>query len=77
MSQVPHTFTVDSIWLKITSLFLEIMVSRMAMSYGPQAIEVNEEPTPESSLNLTLMRHPRDEDLELREVHARLKVDPP
>jgi hypothetical protein len=24
-----------------------------------------------------LMRHPRDEDLELREVHARLKVDPP
>jgi len=37
MSQVPYTFIVDSIWLKISYFFLEIMVLRMATSYGPQA----------------------------------------
>jgi len=37
---------------------------------------VNEEPTPESFLDLMLSQHPHDEDLEPREVHARLKVDP-
>ncbi len=53
------------------------MVSRMVTSYGPQAAQVNEEPPPESSLNLTLTQHPRDEELEPREVRARLEVEPP
>jgi len=37
---------------------------------------VNEEPPSESSLDLTLMQHPRDEELEPREVHARLEIEP-
>jgi hypothetical protein len=37
----------------------------MATSYKPQAAQVNEELTLDSSLDLTLMQHPRDEDLEL------------
>jgi hypothetical protein len=41
--------------LKISFPFLEIMVLRMATSYGPQTAQVNEEPLPESSLDLTLM----------------------
>ncbi len=32
---------------------------------------------PESSLDMTLMQHPRDEDLELWEVCIHLEVDPP
>jgi hypothetical protein len=54
MSQVPPTFTTNSILLKISSLSLEIMALRMVTSYGPQATQVNEEPTLESSLDLTL-----------------------
>jgi hypothetical protein len=77
MSQVPHTFIVDSIWLRISSIFLEIMASRMATSYGLQATQVNEKLAPETSLDLTLTHHPCDEDPELRKVHARLEVDPP
>jgi hypothetical protein len=77
MSQVPHIFIVDSIWLKIFFFSLEIMASRMAMSYGPQAAQANEELTPELSLDLTLTQHPHDEELKSREVHARLEVDPP
>jgi hypothetical protein len=38
---------------------------------------VNEELTLESSLNLTLTQHPRDENLKPREVHSHLEVDPP
>jgi hypothetical protein len=38
------------------------MASRMTTSYGPQTAHVNEEPAPESSLDLTLTQHPRDED---------------
>jgi hypothetical protein len=76
MSQIPHIFIVDSIWLKISSLFLEIMVSRMATSYELQVMQVNEESAPKSSLDLTLMQHPRDEDPKPREVHACLEVDP-
>jgi hypothetical protein len=38
------------------------MVLRMASSYGPQAAQVNEESTSESSLDLTLTQHLRDED---------------
>jgi hypothetical protein len=40
------------------------MASRMATSYRPQATQMNEELIPESSLDLMLMQHPRDEDLE-------------
>jgi hypothetical protein len=49
--------------LKIFSLFLEILALCMAMSYGLQAAQVNEEPASESSLDLTLMQHLRDENL--------------
>jgi hypothetical protein len=71
------TFIVDLILLKIFTFFLVIMVSRIATSYGPQAAQANEEPPSESSLDLTLMQHPRDEELEPREVRARLEVEPP
>jgi hypothetical protein len=53
------------------------MASRMVSSYGPQATQANEEPPPESSLDLTLTQHPRDEEPELRKVRARLEVEPP
>jgi hypothetical protein len=52
------------------------MASRTITSYGPQAAQVNEESALESSLDLTLMQHPRDEELEPREVRARLEVEP-
>jgi len=77
MSQVPPSFIVNLILLKIFPLFLESMVSRMVTSYGPQAAQVNEEPPSESSLDLILMKHPRDEELEPRELRAYLKVEPP
>jgi hypothetical protein len=53
------------------------MTSRMVSSYGPQAAQANEESPPESSLDLTLTQHPRDEEPELRKVRARLEVEPP
>ncbi len=77
MSQVPPTFTTNSILLKISSLSLEIMASCMVTSYGPQTAQANEEPASESSLDLTLTQHPRDEDPTSREVRARLEVNPP
>jgi hypothetical protein len=52
------------------------MTSRMVTSYGPQAAQANEEPPPESSLDLTLTQHPCDEEPEPREVCARLEVEP-
>jgi hypothetical protein len=54
MSQVPLTFIVDLIWLKISYFFLEIMVSHMATSYELQAAQTNEELATKLSLNLTL-----------------------
>jgi hypothetical protein len=48
--------------LKILFPFLEIMVLGMATFYGPQVTQVNEKPPLESSLDLTLTQHPRDED---------------
>jgi hypothetical protein len=62
MSQIPPTFTTNSILLKISSLSFEIMVSRMVISYRPQAAQANEELASESSLDLTLTQHLRDED---------------
>jgi len=53
------------------------MASRMVTFYGPQAAQMNEEPLPESSLDLTLTQHPCDEELEPRKVCARLEVEPP
>jgi hypothetical protein len=41
------------------------MALHMATFYRPQTTQVNEEPTPESSLNLTLTQHPYDEDPKL------------
>jgi hypothetical protein len=38
---------------------------------------VNEEPTPESSLDLTFMQSPHDENFEPWMLHTCLKVDPP
>ncbi len=49
----------------------------MVTFYGPQATQMNEEPLPESSLDLTLTQHPCDEELEPRKVCARLEVEPP
>jgi hypothetical protein len=71
------TFIVDLILLKIFTVFLVIMASRTATSYGPQAAQEDEEPPSESSLDLTLTQHPRDEEPESREVRARLEVEPP
>jgi hypothetical protein len=71
------TFIVDLILLKIFTLFLIIMASRTTTSYGPQAAQTNEEPPSESSLDLTLTQHPRNEEREPREVRARLEVEPP
>jgi hypothetical protein len=77
MSQVPPIFIVNLILLKTFPLFLEIMVSRTVTSYGPQAAQANEEPPSESSLDLTLMQHPRDEKFEPREVRIHLEIEPP
>jgi hypothetical protein len=52
------------------------MASRAIASYGLQAAQANEEPPLESSLDLTLTQHPRDEEPEPREVRARLEVEP-
>jgi hypothetical protein len=52
------------------------MASHMVTSYGPQAAQVNEEPAPESSFNLMLTQHPRDENLVPREVCVCFEVDP-
>jgi hypothetical protein len=52
------------------------MASHMATFYGLQLAQVNEEPPLKSSLNLTLMQHPCDEDPELQKVHARLEIEP-
>jgi hypothetical protein len=71
------TFIVDLILLKIFTLFFVIMASRTATSYGPQVVQANEEPPSESSLDLTLTQHPRDEEPEPREVRARLEVESP
>jgi hypothetical protein len=56
---------------------LEIMASHMVTSYRPQITQANEEPPPESSLDLILTQHPRDEEPELREVRTCLEVEPP
>jgi len=49
----------------------------MVSSYSLQAAQANEEPLPESSLDFTLTQHLHDEEPELREVRARLEVEPP
>jgi hypothetical protein len=77
MSQVLPTFIINLILLEIFPFFLESMASRTVTSYGPQAAQANEEPPSESFLNLTLTQHPRDEELEPREVRACLEVEPP
>jgi hypothetical protein len=53
------------------------MMSRMVTSYRPQAAQVNEEPPPKSSLDLTLTQHLRDEELKPQKVHARFEIEPP
>jgi len=77
MSQVPPTFIINLTLLKIFPFFLANMASRTVTSYGPQAAQANEEPPLESSLDLTLTQHPRDEELEPQEVRVRLEVEPP
>ncbi len=73
----PPTFIINSILLKISLLFLEIMASRMVTSYGPQVAQVNEELAPESSLNLMLTQHHCDENPAPQKVHVHLEIDPP
>jgi len=53
------------------------MALRMVTSYELQAAQANEEPPPESSLDLTLTQHLFDEEPELRKVRARLEIKPP
>ncbi len=53
------------------------MASHMVTSHGPEVAQANEEPPPESSLDLTLTQHFRDEELEIRAVRACLEVEPP
>ncbi len=53
------------------------MVSHTITSYESQVAQANEKPPPESSLDLTLTQHPRDEKPEPREVRVRLEVEPP
>ncbi len=77
MSQIPPTFIANLILLKIFPLFFEIMASRIITSYGPQTAQTNEELPLESSLDLTLTQHVRDEEPEPWEVRARLEVEPP
>jgi hypothetical protein len=78
MSQVFHTFIVDLILIEyIFFPFLEIMVSRMVISYGPQAAQTNEEPPSKSFLNLTLTQHFCDEEPERQELRVRLEAEPP
>jgi hypothetical protein len=52
------------------------MASHMAMSYKLQTVQVNEEPAPETYLDLLLTQHPCGEDLASREVRACLEVNP-
>jgi hypothetical protein len=64
-------------WLKIWFfLLLEIMALRTVTSYGPQAAQANEESPLDSSLQLTTMQHPCDEEPEPREVCAYLEGEP-
>jgi hypothetical protein len=77
MSQVHPTSIVNSILLKIFLLFLESMALRTATSYGPQAAQADVKPPSESSLDLTLTQHLRDEEPEPREVRIHLEVEPP
>jgi hypothetical protein len=53
------------------------MVLCIVTSYRLQATQANEEPPLESSLDLTLTQHPRDEEPEPWEVRARLEIEPP
>jgi hypothetical protein len=52
------------------------MALLMAMSYEPQASQVNEELPPKSSLNLTLTHHPCDEDPSFKRCAVVLKLNP-
>ncbi len=76
-----HKFSAHSLLIRFgwkSLLFsLEIMVSRMAMFYKLQVAQANEEPTPESSLDLTLTQHLHDEKPKSWKVHAHLKINPP
>jgi hypothetical protein len=63
MYQIFHTFIVKLILIEDSFFpFVEFMVSHMITSYGLQVSQMNEEPRSESSLNLTLMQHPHDEN---------------
>jgi hypothetical protein len=48
----------------------------MVTFYGPLAAQANEELLMESSLDLTLTQHPRDEEPKPRKVRAHLEVEP-
>jgi len=77
MSQVSPAFIINLTLLKIFPFFLANMASHTVTSYGPQAAQANEEPPSESSLNLTLTQHLRDEEFEPRKVRVHLEVQPP
>jgi len=53
------------------------MASCMVTSYGPQGAQANEESPLESSLDLILTHHLRDEEPKPRKVRACLEIEPP
>jgi len=61
MSQVPPAFIINLTLSKIFPLFLTNMASHTVTSYEPQFAQANEELPLESSLDLTLTQHLRDE----------------
>jgi hypothetical protein len=76
MSQVPHTFVVDLVWLKIPFFLLEIMASRMATSYRPQATQMNEKPTPKYIFRFHIDATSSWWRPTPQEVHACFEVNP-
>jgi len=76
MSQVPPAFIINLTLSKIFPLFLTNMASHTVTSYEPQSAQANEELPLESSLDLTLTQHLRDEEFEPRKVRVRLEVEP-
>jgi hypothetical protein len=76
MSQVPPSSL--SIWSCWRPFLSSLKLWRRARSHlTAQVTQTNEESPSESSLDLTLTQHPRDEKLEPREECIRLKVEPP
>jgi hypothetical protein len=71
-------FIVDLILIEALISFLSLKLWHRAWSHltGLKLHKQNEESLLESSLDLTLTQHPRDEEPEPREVRIHLEVEP-